>query len=1273
MRFCRSPLVGVRVGLGGARVPRAVSVLGLVAAVAVFADTPRAQPAAPAAPAPGRLVGRTSDDTLRLAKERAQRPGTSETERLAALAVIARVSGSADFRATEAAFAAIAADASVPAEVRDEAGLLARQAAVDDGATPGIEKARALGVITDLAVLGPFRDAGGGLEAKDGPEAKGAIFTDLRASHSWGANDVHWRGVPAELASASGVPLDLLIEPRKESCTWLATSFALAKDAPLLVKVAASGQVRMTFDGVDVAKSDEVHASLRFDRLAATVQASAGAHLLAAKVCSGALADEGRARLRLLGADGAPLPKSAFTSPPSARLTAPVSTAPRVKRSTTLLERALATGAKATPASLLAAATVRTIGGADDTRSPRAPGLLDAYTQDASRSPDEQAMAAWLTPAAAPRSGRLYKARELAKARGDAETAAFVDRRLVEAHLDAAMPDWAIATLRASHLDTAKDDEALTMRARTMETLRLEPESVRAMRELEQTLRARRGALASDAVFTLARLAQAHDALLHADAEDELARRGWRGESWVRAQSARGKDAVVSAAKNALRGGVRDADEAIAVARAVADAGAHDVARELFVAIAGLAPNEPAAWLGLARELSEGVAPGSAPPPQIVMALRRARELAPGDVRARAELALRTQGAKSGPEPLDDERYLTATAAILARRKGAPAPGVAPDVADRELHWIRVVRMHKDDRVSQLIQYAREIVIAPRTESELFEPLPAEGDLTEILRARVHRKGGGVAFPTEEHNDGARPRIRWPELQPGDTVEVVVRQWSSRAIGGRGDAPFYFMDYSGSTASHPLLFNEVVVETPPGHPLYVDVLNGGKYKREEKDERGLHVVHLTWDQPVVVPEEPLAPHLSEIAPVIVGSTFHTWNDFKRWYMEAIRGFTEPDAEVRRIAAELTKGKRTRDEKLRALFEFVADDIRYVNYVSGEWWLPNRPQQLLARREGDCDDKAILLITLLRAVGIEAQEVMVQTRLTGMPSVLRAKNAAVPMFDHGIAFLPGPNGGTYLDATSPQSRLGPLPSMDARASALRFDGAPEIVTLPSSSPDDHGASVTWNIALGADGAADLTGEEQHVGDGAFWLRTYLREAEARQQYVEGNLVGPWFPTVEVDKAIDFKGDLPKGAAWVRYKAKSQGLARREQRELVVPLSPSVTYGSQLAPLVKRTLPVSLPSHLAPSHQNRTLRITAPAGYVWGPLPPGGAAEGGDFGRASIELAADRASPRVLVVKRRVVFNQHLIPVQRYDAWRQWIQSVDALMHKEVRLVPAGGAR
>ena len=448
----------------------------------------------------------------------------------------------------------------------------------------------------------------------------------------------------------------------------------------------------------------------------------------------------------------------------------------------------------------------------------------------------------------------------------------------------------------------------------------------------------------------------------------------------------------------------------------------------------------------------------------------------------------------------------------------------------------------------------------------------------------------------------------------------------------------------------------------------MDVLRAGEHQRDERDEANRHIVRLVWQKPMIVADEPLSPAMSEVLPLIVGSTFHTWDDFRKWYKEAIRGFTEPDEEVRRLALELTKNKKTKDEKLRALFDFVADDIRYVNYVSGEWWLPNRPQQLLARREGDCDDKAILLITLLKVIGIDAQEVMVQTRMTGMPSVLSTKNAAVPMFDHGIAFLPGPNGGTYLDATSPESRLGPLPSMDARATALRLDGQGGPVLLPSSSPDDHGSEVSWTIKINADGGADLEGEERHRGDGGFWLRTNLTQKDARAQYVEDNLVGPWVSQVEVDKNIDFKGDLPNGEAKVSYKAKSLAYARREQADLVVPLSQSIPLAAQLAPLVTRTLPVVLPPHMAPNHQTRTVRLVAPPNtHFADPAEKGIQKEtGGEFGHAELELKKDPKDPRVLVAKRTVVLDQHLIPPEKYAAWRNFIQRVDALMHKTVRI-------
>ncbi len=1283
--------------------PRAAPVFLMLSLFAAHASPARSAsaPVRPTAPAALRWTDETPDTMVDDAVTRALAPRTSTRSALAALTVIATLSDRATEGHAERALEQIATQATLPAEVRQEAALLGRMLAADENTDAGLEANEKLGVIDQLSILGPFRDTGGGLDAHDGPESDRDGFGNLRARYSWGSYDVSWRVVPRVFAPAEGAPLDLFVFPRKESCSWVATKLIVASTRKIVVHLASTGQARLVLDGVDLGRDDTVAASLRFDRLVARVSVEPGAHLLAAKVCSGALDDEGRVRLRVTDEAGA-APAGVVASAQLGGLPSFPTRGGKLafEHLSAPLARALAEPT-ADIEGQLEAALVRTQAGADDLRSPRAPGILAAMV-DRTSDAELLAMAAWLVPSGANKSAWLNRAR--AAASSDPRTRAFVDRRTIERHIEAGLADWAKATLTGSGVDRAPDAEAVLLSAQVDAALGSDALRLLAMRRLRAYAQAAPDA--PDAVLqALASVARSFDPKVALEARERLAKRGEVGAARVEAAEAIGRDAVVAAARRALAGGVSDADDALSIAGAVARAGAHEEARAVFGQLGRWAPNRASVWAGLADEI--GTAAGDANRDgAIAAALRRARELDPGEARYRAELALRATNHASG-EARDDEHYLVASDVILARRQGpragspiadnavgvrtAPRGSAAgkalatdltsgtpepepPDVADRELHWLRAVVMHPDRRVSELVHYAREIVIAPRTEDELYEEAPAEGDVTEIVRARVHRRDGGTAFPVEQLSDSARPRIRWPELAPGDVVEVAFRSWTAGPVGGRGDPPFFRLDYAGAVSTHPVLYNEVDVESPKDQPIYADVVHGGAERREETDEGGRHIVRLVWDRPFNVADEPLAPPLSEVIPTVVLSTFKDWSAFRAWYAEAVRGFTEPDAQVRDLAAQLTRGQSSREGKLRAVFDFVADDIRYVNYVSGEWWLPNRPQQLLARREGDCDDKALLLITLLKAVGIDAQEVLVQTRLTNEPSLLRAHGAAVPVFDHGIAFLPGANGGTYLDATSPQSRLGPLPSMDARAVALRMDGPPEIVQLPSSAPEDHGVDSKWTVALRADGSADLQGEEHATGDDAFWMRTNMTEPGARPAWLEERMIGQYFPTIEVDKKVEFRGDLPQGGAVAQWRARSNGLGRHEGAELVVPLSPAQPSASQLAPLVHRTLPVWLPAHVAPRRESRTIRVVAPPGFSFETLPTGGDENAGPFGRAHLDVSHDPSDPRAIIVRRSVVFDQSTIPVDEYAKWRAWIQRVDALMHQSVRLVPsAGGAR
>jgi hypothetical protein len=232
--------------------------------------------------------------------------------------------------------------------------------------------------------------------------------------------------------------------------------------------------------------------------------------------------------------------------------------------------------------------------------------------------------------------------------------------------------------------------------------------------------------------------------------------------------------------------------------------------------------------------------------------------------------------------------------------------------------------------------------------------------------------------------------------------------------------------------------------------------------------------------------------------------------------------------------------------------------------------------------------------------------------------------------------------------------------------------------PKGTPDDYGADATWKLELGPDGSVKLDAEERHRGDHAFWLRTALRERETRAQWVEQNLVAGWIPQVEVEKDVDFQGDLAHGEATVRYRAKSGALGRLEDGDLVVTLAPSSTLTSSLAPLPKRVLPVALPPNMAPSKQSHVVRLVAPEGFSPGDLPAGGDEQGGEFGRAKLEVTRDPKDPRVVLMTRSVTFDLEAIPVAKYEAWRAWLGRVDSLLHRSIRFVPdaksaKGGAR
>lgn len=73
--------------------------------------------------------------------------------------------------------------------------------------------------------------------------------------------------------------------------------------------------------------------------------------------------------------------------------------------------------------------------------------------------------------------------------------------------------------------------------------------------------------------------------------------------------------------------------------------------------------------------------------------------------------------------------------------------------------------------------------------------------------------------------------------------------------------------------------------------------------------------------------------------------------------------------VRQAAVDLTNGLRQKDwtAEVTALYNFVKNRIRYLRDIRGVETL-HTADKILSNEQGDCDDKSVLLASLLESIG-----------------------------------------------------------------------------------------------------------------------------------------------------------------------------------------------------------------------------------------------------------------------------------------------------------------
>ena len=251
--------------------------------------------------------------------------------------------------------------------------------------------------------------------------------------------------------------------------------------------------------------------------------------------------------------------------------------------------------------------------------------------------------------------------------------------------------------------------------------------------------------------------------------------------------------------------------------------------------------------------------------------------------------------------------------------------------------------------------------------------------------------------------------------------------------------------------------------------------------------------------------EPYMPDLRALSPLLVVSTYDSWDEIAAWYADLAEDRYQTSSELLAKVEELTSGIQTPSDKISAIYDFVARDVRYVALEFGlGGWQPHPASEVFANRYGDCKDQATLLITMLRAAGFEAYPVLLR-----VGDGLDADFGLLPtphMFNHVIAAVRQGDGWLFLDPTCDLCTADYLPDQDRAKHGLLVVGdgdrpGLQVVTDPFR-PGDSFVRSHVQAVLSGEGDLKATASISTGGFDSVWYRSILlsyRPGERRKVF------------------------------------------------------------------------------------------------------------------------------------------------------------------------------
>jgi hypothetical protein len=347
----------------------------------------------------------------------------------------------------------------------------------------------------------------------------------------------------------------------------------------------------------------------------------------------------------------------------------------------------------------------------------------------------------------------------------------------------------------------------------------------------------------------------------------------------------------------------------------------------------------------------------------------------------------------------------------------------------------------------------------------------------------------------------------------------------------------------------------------------------------------------------------------------------------------------------------------KDERavIRAIYDFVVTNTRYVALEFGiHGYKPYRVDRVLARRFGDCKDKASLIHAMLKVAGVESRLVLLRMRNLG---AIGGEPASLAAFNHAIAYVPKYQ--LFLDGTAEFHGSRELPTADRAASILVVEpeGPSTFTATPEAVAEDNTTALILKVALAAQGNASVAGEARVSGESAPSYRRAYQAANARRTAFEQSW-SQTFPGLKVkDVRLTDLSQLEQDV-WLAFEMEIPRYAEVLQDGLrFSPFGSSRNYTPTYAPLAERRFDVSMQG---PWVNRLRFAYQLPPGFTVRDVPPK-VEEKSPFGRLAMRC---ELLDGALVCDAEVALTVARVKAKDYAAFRTFLGRMDQAFARKV---------